>query len=208
MFSRNLIALTFLILSALVFQVDAGSLIPKVTAADFTGVKVIAGDKLEIQTSAAPDRISPILTSAQTSIAPWTPLAENLIVNTTVPQGETAQVGWRFSDADGAAKGDVVHDGFAKNITMFVTPPGSTEEVLFGLEVNPDTHLCGILSGVGFWLFVDATDLGTYKARWNVEFGQSTQPDAPIDPDSGCGPLPFDSTTVEFVRYWEVVEAE
>jgi hypothetical protein len=47
-----------------------------------------------------------------------------------------------------------------------------------------------------------------YKARWSVEFGKSTQSDAPVDPNSGCGPEPFDSTTVEFERFWEVVEAE
>ena len=46
-----------------------------------------------------------------------------------------------------------------------------------------------------------------YTGRWNVEFGQSTQPDAPIDPSSGCGPEPFDIMTVEFVRTWEVVPA-
>jgi hypothetical protein len=46
-----------------------------------------------------------------------------------------------------------------------------------------------------------------YKGRWVVEFGQSTQPDAPVR-DGGCGPDPFDSTTVEFERSWEVVAAE
>jgi hypothetical protein len=28
-----------------------------------------------------------------------------------------------------------------------------------------------------------------------------------VDPESGCGPEPFDMKTVEFVRTWEVVEA-
>jgi hypothetical protein len=49
--------------------------------------------------------------------------------------------------------------------------------------------------------------LSRYKARWIVEFGQSIEPDAPIDPDSGCGAEAFNITTVEFERTWEVVKA-
>jgi hypothetical protein len=58
---------------------------------------------------------------------------------------------------------------------------------------------------VGLLLIISLT---RYKARWSVEFGQSSQPDAPVNPDSGCGPVPFDTTTVEFERSWEVVAAE
>ncbi|KAJ6529806.1 hypothetical protein B0H19DRAFT_1082914 [Mycena capillaripes] len=47
----------------------------------------------------------------------------------------------------------------------------------------------------------------SYTGRWVVDYGGSTQPDAPVDPDSGCGPAPFSLTTVEFVKTWEVVEA-
>ncbi|KAJ6468808.1 hypothetical protein C8R45DRAFT_1105454 [Mycena sanguinolenta] len=49
--------------------------------------------------------------------------------------------------------------------------------------------------------------LGTYAGRWLVEYGQSTQPDAPGDPDSGCGLLPFTTMKKEFGRTWEVVRA-
>ncbi|KAJ7275695.1 hypothetical protein C8J57DRAFT_225610 [Mycena rebaudengoi] len=203
MFSRNFIALASL-LSSFVFQVDAGSLIPKAIAGDFT---ITAGD-FEIQTFVSPSRILPIVASAQTSAAPWTPTAENLIVNTTVPQGEPALFGWIFPSEEGIEDGTAVLDGFAKIIAVFFTPPGGTEQFVFSLSVGPDTGLCGIITGFGIAAVSDSNDLGTYNARWIVEFGQSTQPYAPVDPNSGCGPEPFDSTTVEFERSWEVVEAE
>ncbi|KAJ7276606.1 hypothetical protein C8J57DRAFT_1223346 [Mycena rebaudengoi] len=208
MFSRNFIALASL-LSSLVIQVDAGSLIPKAAVTGgFTGSfgpKVISGD-FEIQSSATPSRISPIGTSAQTSIAPFPPTAENLIFNTTVPQGEPALLGWIFS---GTFDGSIVFDRFARNITVFYTPPAGTEQFVFSLfNIPPDIGFCGFFPGVFFAGILDSNDLGTYNARWIVEFGQSTQPDVPVDPHSGCGPVPFDSTTVEFERSWEVVEAE
>ncbi|KAJ7276604.1 hypothetical protein C8J57DRAFT_1583734 [Mycena rebaudengoi] len=202
MFSRSFIALASL-LSSLVFQVDAGSLIRK--AIDST---IISGD-FEIQTPATSSRISSIGASSQTSVAPFTPTAENLIVNTTVPQGEPALLGWIFS---GTLDGSVVFDGFAKNISVFYTPPGSDEKFVFGTIVGPDDDdprldFCGFFPGDWAAGVMPSDDLGTYKARWTVEFGQSTQPDAPVSPH-GCGPQPFDSTTVEFERYWEVVAAE
>ncbi|KAJ7276605.1 hypothetical protein C8J57DRAFT_1466103 [Mycena rebaudengoi] len=210
MFSRNFIALASLILSSLVIRVDAGTLIPKAISGSRTGSfipKIISNGKFEIKTIAPPGGISRIVTSAQTSIAAWVPTAANLIVTTgTVFQGELAKVGWIW---EGIPDGSVLFDGFEKNITAFYTPPGGTEEVLWSTSVGPDTNLCGIFPGFGFSVALDSNDLGTYKARWIVEFGQSTQPDAPVDPNSGCGPEPFDSTTVDsFERYWEVVEAE
>ncbi|KAJ7244106.1 hypothetical protein C8J57DRAFT_1525377 [Mycena rebaudengoi] len=207
MFSRNFIALAALILSSLILRVDAGSFIPKAIAGD--RIKIIANDKFKIQTIAPPSGISRIVTSAQTSIAAWVPTAADLIFETgPVPQGELAQVGWMFPSQDGIEDGTLFFDGFEKNITAFYTPPAGTEQWLFSFLVNPDDGFCGRIPGIGFGALVDSNDLGTYKERWLVEFGQSTQPDAPIDPNSGCGPEPFDSTTVEFERYWEVVAAE
>ncbi|KAJ7275694.1 hypothetical protein C8J57DRAFT_1589762 [Mycena rebaudengoi] len=208
MFSRNFIALASLILSPLVFRVDAGSLISKVITGGRAGSfipKIIASDKFEIQTIVPPRGRSTIVTSVQTSTAPWTPTAKSLIVNTTVPQGEPAQLGWVF---ESIGDGPVVFDGFKKNVSVFYTPPAGTEQFIFGLSFGPDTGLCGNINGFGIAAVLDSNDLGTYNARWIVEFGQSTQPYAPVDPNSGCGPEPFDSTTVEFERSWEVVEAE
>ncbi|KAJ7906450.1 hypothetical protein B0H13DRAFT_1880606 [Mycena leptocephala] len=66
---------------------------------------------------------------------------------------------------------------------------------------------CGFFPGFGLAGVLDSSVLGTYTGRWIVEFGESTQPYAPVDPESGCGPEPFNMKTVEFVRTWEVVEA-
>ncbi|KAJ7244095.1 hypothetical protein C8J57DRAFT_1556100 [Mycena rebaudengoi] len=205
MFSSNFIALASL-LSLLVFQVDAGSLIPKAITRGYT---IISSDKFEIQTPATPSRISPIGTSAQTSIAPFNPTAPNLIVNTTVPQGTQAELGWIF---DGIPNSGVVFDGFAKNITVYFTAPGQDEEFIFSFsnEPSPDDprfDFCGYFPGLWLYVPIDSDVLGTYKGRWVVKFGQSTQPDAPVS-EHGCGPLPFDNTGVEFERSWEVVAAE
>ncbi|KAJ7275714.1 hypothetical protein C8J57DRAFT_1311491 [Mycena rebaudengoi] len=201
MFPRTFIALASL-LSSFVFQVDAGSPIPKAIAGNF---EITAGD-FEIQTFTTPGRMSP---SAQTSTAPFNPTAANLIVNNTVPQGTPAAFGWIF---DGTLDGSIVFDGFAKNITMLATFPGQAEEFIFGISNGPDPDdprfdFCGYISGFWAAAVIRSDDLGTYKGRWVVEFGQSTQPDAPVR-DGGCGPDPFDSTTVEFERSWEVVAAE
>ncbi|KAJ7281818.1 hypothetical protein C8J57DRAFT_1219629 [Mycena rebaudengoi] len=207
MLSRNFIAFASL-LSSLVFQVDAGSLLPKAVIGDFTasfGPRVIAGD-FEVQSSATPSRISPIGTSAH-SIAPWAPLDENIVFNAPVPQDEFAEVGW-FFDGHGAEDGTIVFDGWAKNITVYYTPPSGIEEWVFSLWADASVGLCGIKNGLRVVIPLDSTELGTYNARWHIEFGQSTQPDEPLDEFSGCGPLPFDSTTVEFQRSWEVIAAE
>ncbi len=47
----------------------------------------------------------------------------------------------------------------------------------------------------------------SYTGRWVVEFGESTHPGAPVYPESGCGPEPFNIKTEEFVERWEVVYA-
>jgi hypothetical protein len=125
MFSRNFIALASL-LSSLVFQVDARSLIPKAIP---DGPTIVTSGDFEIQTPATLSRILPIGASAQTNIVPFNPTAANLIVNTTVPQGTPAALGWIF---DGTLDGSIVFDGFAKNITMFATFPGQAEEFIFG----------------------------------------------------------------------------
>ncbi|KAJ7028220.1 hypothetical protein C8F04DRAFT_1291378 [Mycena alexandri] len=169
--------------------------------------KVNAGDFELIQAStAAPSRL---LTNADTpTVGPFVPSAYNLIVNTTVPQGEFADLGWRFAPV-GDNTDPAVFDGFAKNISVFYTPPGGVEHIENGPDIGPPggPGFCGFFPG--FWIegVLDSSILGTYTGRWLVEFGESIQPYAPVDPDSGCGPEPFNNKTVEFVRTWEVVEA-
>ncbi|KAJ7259648.1 hypothetical protein C8J57DRAFT_1515020 [Mycena rebaudengoi] len=175
-FSLNLLALASL-LNSLVFQVDAASLIPKAITGDST---IISGG-FEIQTAATPSRISPIGTTPQTSIAPFTPTDENLIFNTTVHQGESASLGWIFYFT---LDGSTVFDGFAKTISVFFTPPGDTEKIVFSVSVGPNddplSDFCGFWPG--YWIAgaIPSDDVGMYNARWSVEFDQSTQPDAPL----------------------------
>jgi hypothetical protein len=73
-----------------------------------------------------------------------------------------------------------------------------------GVEVRCSWNVCLLVLLLALILIISLT---RYNARWVVEFGHSTQPDAPVR-DGGCGPDPFDSTTVEFERSWEVVAAE
>ncbi|KAJ7244088.1 hypothetical protein C8J57DRAFT_1243204 [Mycena rebaudengoi] len=163
---------------------------------------VTFGD-FKIQTAATPSRISPIGTSAQTSTAPWTPTAENLIFNTTVPQGTFAALGWIF---DGIYDGNYVLDGFAKNITVYYTVPGQDEEPVFSLsnEPSPDDprfDFCGYFPGLWLYVPMDSDILGTRG-------GVSSLGKAPSQMHPLAWPLSFDSTTVEFEGAWEVVAAE
>ncbi|KAJ7704038.1 hypothetical protein B0H17DRAFT_1326743 [Mycena rosella] len=184
---------------SLALQVRAGPSFPKVNAGDFELIQA---------TTTAPSRL--LANADIPTVGPFVPSADNLIVNTTVPQGEFADLGWIFASV-GDNTDPAVFDGFAKNITVLYTPPGGVEQFVFGIITGPEIAggdgFCGFFPG--FWIegVLDSSDLGTYTGRWIVEFGESTQPDAPVDPDSGCGPEPFNITTVEFVRTWEVVEA-
>ncbi|KAJ7237043.1 hypothetical protein B0H12DRAFT_1238355 [Mycena haematopus] len=181
--------------TALALQACAAAPFPQVTAGDF---------ELIHATTAVPNRL---LASEDTpTIGPFVPSAANLIVNATVPQGVPADLGWIFASV-GNNSDTAAFDGFAKNITILYTPPGGVEHLAFGPGIGNADGFCGIFPG--FWLkgALDSSVLGTYTGRWLVEFGESTQPDAPVNPNSGCGPEPFNSTTVEFVRTWEVVAA-
>jgi hypothetical protein len=51
-------------------------------------------------------------------------------VNTTVPQGDFALLGWIFASV-GDNTDPAVFDGFAKKITVLYTPPGGVEEFVF-----------------------------------------------------------------------------
>ncbi|KAJ7196244.1 hypothetical protein GGX14DRAFT_473830, partial [Mycena pura] len=164
--------------------------------------QVIAGAYELAQAIVAPSRLWANV--ATPTVPPFVPSAENLIVNTTVPQGERAHLGWTFPSM-GYSPGTDVHDGSAINVTMYYTAPGNVERPIFGFFSGPRTGFCGFTAGSAGWAFLDSSVIGTYTGRWNVEFGQSTQPDAPVDPRSGCGPEPFNITTMEFVRTWEVV---
>ncbi|KAJ7460018.1 hypothetical protein B0H11DRAFT_2058530 [Mycena galericulata] len=140
------------------------------------------------------------------TVGPFVPSADNLIVNPPATQGEFGALGWMFQ-SEGDKNGHNVFDGFAKNITILYTPPGGVERFLMGLSSGPDHGLCGFAPGSSMQGYLNSSVLGTYTGRWIVEFGQSTQPDAPVNPATGCGPVPFNVTTVEFVRTWEVVAA-
>ncbi|KAJ7196278.1 hypothetical protein GGX14DRAFT_575093 [Mycena pura] len=165
--------------------------------------QVIAGAYELAQTVVAPGLAHGLWPHIPTpTVPPFVPSEDNLIVNTTVPQGERAHLGWTFP-LMGLSPGTAVHDGSALAVAMFYTAPGDVERRIFRLV----TGLCGFATGSSSRAFVDASAIGTYTGRWKVEFGQSTQPDAPVDPRSGCGPEPFNITTMEFVRTWEVVPA-
>ncbi|KAF7340567.1 hypothetical protein MSAN_02128200 [Mycena sanguinolenta] len=138
---------------------------------------------------------------------PFYPTAANLVFNTTVPQGVRAVLGWTDTIIPGIPPSTNVFDGSARNLTMFYTPPGGVETYRGGFFNGPRTDFCGVTPGATFMAYIDSSVLGTYTGRWVVEFGQSTDPDAPVDPKTGCGPLPFTTNGVEFVRTWEVVAA-
>ncbi|KAJ6452506.1 hypothetical protein C8R45DRAFT_945735 [Mycena sanguinolenta] len=185
---------------------------------------IIKGDFEIIEGTTAAPRSRLLATGADIpTIGPFVPTATNLLFNTTVPQNVDANLGWIFDTVD-TPNGEAF-DGFSKNITVFYTPPNGIEIFVFRRVVSryllavgptdPDVF-CGIFSGFFIEGIIDSSVLGTcalsiwstrYTGRWVIEYGESTQPDAPIDPTSGCGPLPFNLTTVEFVRTWEVVGA-
>ncbi|KAJ7262060.1 hypothetical protein C8J57DRAFT_1513848 [Mycena rebaudengoi] len=62
--------------------------------------------------------------------------------------------------------------------------------------------------GLGFWVFWNPEEIGTYSARWTVEYGLSSEgPDAPTNPNTdSCGFEPYNLTSVEYARTFEVVE--
>ncbi|KAJ7930931.1 hypothetical protein B0H13DRAFT_2309238 [Mycena leptocephala] len=184
-----------LLTTSLALQVCAGASFPKVTAGDFELIQ---------STTAAPSRLR--ANADIPTVGPFVPSADNLIVNTTVPQGEFAGLGWAFPSV-GNISGSAVFDGFAKNITVLYTPPGGVEHIATGPAIDAGDAFCGFVPRFAVEGVLDSSVLGTYTGRWIVKFGESTQPDAPVDPGSGCGPEPFNITTVEFVRTWEVVEA-
>ncbi|KAJ7915231.1 hypothetical protein B0H13DRAFT_1872324 [Mycena leptocephala] len=69
--------------------------------------------------------------------------------------------------------------------------------IIYSIESGPSggDGFCGFFPGFGLAGVLDSSVLGTYTGRWIVEFGESTQPYAPVDPESGCGPEPFNMTT-------------
>ncbi|KAF8148951.1 hypothetical protein K438DRAFT_1866687 [Mycena galopus ATCC 62051] len=140
------------------------------------------------------------------TVGPFVPSADNLIVKAPATQGEVATLGWIFPSGENKI-GKNVFDGFAKNITVLYTPPGGVEHIVMGLLAGPEQGLCGFAPGSSAYGFLNSSVPGTYTGRWIVEFGQSTRPDAGVDPTTGCGPVPFNLTTVEFTRTWEVVAA-
>ncbi|KAJ7440992.1 hypothetical protein FB451DRAFT_1299465, partial [Mycena latifolia] len=159
--------------TSLALQARAGPSFPKVNAGDFELIQA---------TTAAPRRL--LANVDIPTVPPFVPSADNLIVNTTVPQGEFADLGWIFPSV-----GDNTDPRVRWVLQTIDSGPETPQPVGVGF--------CGFFPG--FWIegVLDSSVLGTYTGRWIVEFGESTQPDAP----------PFNITTVEFVRTWEVVEA-
>ncbi|KAJ7617338.1 hypothetical protein FB45DRAFT_1034630 [Roridomyces roridus] len=194
MYFSNLAKLAVLAAS-LALQVCAALPAPKITVGDF---EVVQGKS---PVSIVHRRQTP------PTVGPFVPTAANLIFNTTVPQGTFADLGWKFNDV-GDDSDPAVFDGFAKNISVFYTPPGEEEQFIFGIEsgFDPETF-CGFFPGDFAEGVLPSNTLGTYKGRWTVEFGTSADPSAPVDPQSGCGPQPFDIQFKEFKRTWEVVPA-
>ncbi|KAF7341650.1 hypothetical protein MSAN_02063000 [Mycena sanguinolenta] len=137
----------------------------------------------------------------------FVPKPSNLIFNTTLPQGVNATLGWLF-DSVGDNSNPIAFDGSQKNITILYTPPGGVETFVLNFNVGPGPNgFCGTFPGTTLQEPIDSSVLGTYTGRWLIDWGHSTQPDAPTDPESGCGPLPFTMNNTEFVRTWEVVAA-
>ncbi len=102
---------------SLALQAHAGPSVPK----------VIAGDFELIQTTVPSSRL--LANAKIPTVGPFVPSEANLIVNTTVPQGEFADLGWVFPSVGNDT--EPVFDGFAKNISVFFTPPGGVEQFVF-----------------------------------------------------------------------------
>ncbi|KAJ7237024.1 hypothetical protein B0H12DRAFT_121405 [Mycena haematopus] len=138
--------------TVLVLQARAGPPFPQVIAGDFEIIQA---------TTTAP---SHLLASEDTpTIGPFVPSAANLIVNTTVPQGVPADLGWIFASV-GNNSDPVAFDGFSKNITVFYTPPAGVEQFVFSFAVGigDANGFCGIFPGAWFEGVLDSSVLGTY----------------------------------------------
>ncbi|KAJ7806810.1 hypothetical protein B0H14DRAFT_3483819 [Mycena olivaceomarginata] len=192
-----------LLSTALSVQARASASFPKVTAGDFQLIQT---------TTAAPSRL--LANADIPTVPPFVPSADNLIVNTTVPQGEFADLG-SSSPPSGTTPTPPCSMGLPSTSPSSTPPRAVSRRSSLGtfIDSGPETPqpvgvgFCGFFPAFFIEGVLDSSVLGTYTGRWIVEFGESTQPDAPVDPNSGCGPEPFNITTVEFVRTWEVVEA-
>ncbi|KAJ6451901.1 hypothetical protein C8R45DRAFT_945935 [Mycena sanguinolenta] len=179
----------FLLSTTLALRAGADPSSPLIVKGEF--------DLIQGSTAATPGRLATADDIPTTG--PFVPKAANLIVNTTVPQGTFADFGWIFDSVEGVTPGTAVFDGSAFNISMFYTPAGGVE-IRISIITGPNigTGFCGFSSGSFTEALIPSDVLGTYTGRWVIEYGQSTQPDAPVDPDSGCGPLPFTTMNKEF----------
>ncbi|KAJ7233109.1 hypothetical protein C8J57DRAFT_170420 [Mycena rebaudengoi] len=122
--------LTFLVLRLLVFQVSTtATSVPELTLGDFL-----------VHSTLPLDYFDGTITGGQTTTVPWAPTDENLIVNITITQGEPAYVGWTFPSVEGTPDGGTIFDGFAKNITVFYTPPTGSEKMVFSYSNGPRHH--------------------------------------------------------------------
>ncbi|KAJ7609411.1 hypothetical protein FB45DRAFT_876513 [Roridomyces roridus] len=135
---------------------------------------------------------------------PFVPSLENIIFEPPSSLGHHGSLGWAFPGSANEI-GRNFFDGFSRNITIMVTPPGGAEQFLVGMASGPAHGFCGFTPGSASRGLLNSFIAGNYTARWIVEFGQSSQPDAHVDRRTGCGPEPFNLTTVEFARSWQVV---
>jgi hypothetical protein len=127
---RNLANLV-LLSTALSVQARASASFPKVTAGDFQLIQT---------TTAAPSRL--LANADIPTVPPFVPSADNLIVNTTVPQGEFADLGFIFPSV-GDNTDPAVFDGSSINVTVLYTPPGGVETFVFGHVVGSECLIHG-----------------------------------------------------------------
>ncbi|KAJ7231127.1 hypothetical protein C8J57DRAFT_1251394 [Mycena rebaudengoi] len=167
---------------------------PKVITGPSPGIKVIASDKIHhVQGTTFPNSAATTLSDINTSAAPFLPSDVNIVVNTTVTQREFSWVGMLYF-LPRIPEGATILDGSAKTITLFQTPPNGAEEFFLSVQTGPPVRdFCGMENGFFYCGILDTStlDLGTYTVRMVVEYGESTQPDAPVDPNGGLWPIAF-----------------
>lgn len=93
--------------------------------------KVTVANGVNVHTSNGATRLPVIPSALAHHDDGWFPTKENLIFNKTVVEGDPAgfYFGWTFP---GPIDAEPFFDGFSKNITMFLTPPGGVEEFIIG----------------------------------------------------------------------------
>ncbi|KAJ6479084.1 hypothetical protein C8R45DRAFT_1156647 [Mycena sanguinolenta] len=177
--------------TALALQARADPALSHITQGD---LKILLGN------TAAPDPLLSTTADIPTT-GPFVSTADNLIVNNTVPQGVNAALGWIDPIVAGVVPFSPVFDGSAYNVSVFYTPPGGVETVDTGSDT---TDFCGIFSG--YWV-----QSHRLFGPWNLRGKMDHRVRAKHPARRACRFYfgvwsdPFNTTTVEFTRNWEVV---